>query len=271
MNNAPHHATTALTIAGSDSGGGAGIQADLKTFEALGVFGTSALTAITAQNTVGVQGVFTLPPDFVALQIESVLSDIGANAVKTGMLASAPIIEAVAGSLAAHDVRKLVVDPVMIAKSGDALLAAEARNALITLLLPLALVVTPNLHEAGVLVGGEVRTQADMRAAARAIHAMGAANVVVKGGHVEDSAQSVDLLFDGSQFHEFSALRIPTANTHGTGCTFASAIAAELAKGADVPGAVGAAKDYLTGAIRAGMDRGIGAGQGPVAHFWRWG
>lgn len=271
MTSSPRHTTTALTIAGSDSGGGAGIQADLKTFEALDVFGTSALTAITAQNTVGVQGVLALPPDFVALQIESVLSDIGADAVKTGMLASAPIIEAVAAKLAAYGVRKLVVDPVMIAKSGDALLAAEARDALITRLIPLALVVTPNLHEAGVLVQGDVRTQADMFEAARAIHAMGAANVVVKGGHVEDSTQSVDLLFDGSQFREFSAPRIPTPNTHGTGCTFASAIAAELAKGADVVAAVGAAKDYLTGAIRAGVDRRIGAGQGPVAHFWRGG
>jgi len=262
---------TALTIAGSDSGGGAGIQADLKTFAALGVFGTSALTAITAQNTVGVQGVFALPPAFVALQIESVLGDIGASAVKTGMLADAPIIEAVAAKLAQHGVRNLVVDPVMVAKSGDALLAADARDALIARLLPLALVVTPNLHEAGVLVGAAVRTRADMRDAARAIHEMGAANVVVKGGHVEDSAASVDLLFDGEGFRTFSAPRIATANTHGTGCTFASAIAAELAKGAGVPEAVGAAKDYLTGAIRAGIDLGVGRGYGPVDHFWRSG
>jgi len=261
---------TALTIAGSDSGGGAGIQADLKTFEACGVFGTSALTAVTAQNTRGVQGVYALPPAFVALQIESVLADIGADAVKTGMLADAEIIAAVAEALARHGVRTLVVDPVMVAKSGDPLLAAEARDALITRLLPHALVVTPNLHEAGVLAGRPVRTEADMREAARAIHAMGAAHVVVKGGHVEGGAESVDLLYDGEAFRAFAAPRLATRHTHGTGCTFASAIAAELAKGAPVPDAVGAAKDYVTGAIRAAADMGIGHGHGPVNHFWRW-
>jgi len=258
---------TALTIAGSDSGGGAGIQADLKTFEARGVFGTSALTAVTAQNTRGVQGVLVLPPDFVALQIRSVLQDIGADAVKTGMLASAPIVAAVADALEAHAVRALVVDPVMVAKGGDALLAPDAREALVGRILPLALVVTPNLHEAGVLVGGEIEDLGGMREAARAIHALGARNVVVKGGHLA-GPESVDVLFDGAAFTEHRAARVDTPNTHGTGCTFAAAIAAELAKGATVPAAVAEAKRYLTGAIAAGGRRRVGAGHGPVDHFW---
>ncbi|MCE7938963.1 bifunctional hydroxymethylpyrimidine kinase/phosphomethylpyrimidine kinase [bacterium] len=260
----------ALTIAGSDSGGGAGIQADLKTFEANGVFGTSAVTAVTAQNTLGVQGVFELPPAFVALQIDSVLTDIGADAVKTGMLASVPIIAVVAERLSAHGVRRLVVDPVMVAKGGDPLLAADARGALVARLLPLARVVTPNLHEAGVLVGGPVRTLDDMYAAARAIHGMGPTHVVVKGGHLEDARESIDVLFDGTSFQAFRAPRIDSPNTHGTGCTFASAVAAGLALGSRVPEAVAAAKDYVTGAIRAGARRGVGAGHGPVDHFWRW-
>lgn len=258
----------ALSIAGSDSGGGAGIQADLKTFAARGVYGTSVLTAITAQNTLGVQGVLALPPDFVALQMDSVLADLGAGAVKTGMLANAAIIAVVVDKLIEYHMKVLVVDPVMVAKGGDPLLAADAQDALIGLLLPHALVVTPNLHEAGVLVDGPIRTQADMREAARAIHALGAANVVIKGGHVAEVDESVDILFDGSSFHEYRAPRIRTANTHGTGCTFASAIAAELAKGASVPEAVGAAKRYITGAIRSGANRRLGGGHGPVDHFW---
>ncbi len=260
----------ALTIAGSDSGGGAGIQADLKTFEANGVFGTSAVTAVTAQNTLGVQGVFELPPAFVALQIDSVLGDIGADAVKTGMLASVPIVAAVAERLQAHAVRQLVVDPVMVAKGGDPLLAADARGALVARLLPLARVVTPNLHEAGVLVGAPVRTLDDAYAAARVIHGMGPANVVVKGGHLEDDAESVDVLFDGTRFQAFRAPRIASPNTHGTGCTFASAVAAGPARGLGVPEAVAAAKAYVTGAIQAAAGRRIGAGHGPVDHFWRW-
>ncbi len=259
---------TALTIAGSDSGGGAGIQADLKTFEARGVFGTSALTAITAQNTLGVQKVHELPPETVAWQIDSVLTDIGADAVKTGMLSCTAIIQAVVDRLVHHGVRTVVVDPVMVAKSGDPLLVPEARQALIELLLPLALVVTPNLHEAGVLEGNAVRTLDDMYRAARAIRAMGALNVVVKGGHLLDSEDSVDILFDGQEYYAYRAPRLQTKNTHGTGCTFAAAIAAELAKGADVPTAVGTAKDYVTGAIRGGVGMDIGAGHGPVDHFW---
>jgi hydroxymethylpyrimidine/phosphomethylpyrimidine kinase len=260
---------TALTIAGSDSGGGAGIQADLKTFEALGVFGTSAVTAITAQNTLGVNGVFELPPEFVALQIDAVLSDIGADAVKTGMLSSAPIIESVADRLVAHKVRRLVIDPVMVAKSGDPLLAPEARLALVERLIPLALVVTPNLHEASVLTGADVRSVDDVFLAARAVHALGSTYVLIKGGHLDDEIEAIDVLFDGQEYREYRAPRISTDNTHGTGCTYASAVAAELAKGADVPTAVGTAKEYLNDAIRSGAKRSIGGGYGPVDHFWR--
>ncbi|GAB4557817.1 MAG: bifunctional hydroxymethylpyrimidine kinase/phosphomethylpyrimidine kinase [Anaerolineae bacterium] len=256
-----------LTIAGSDSGGGAGIQADLKTFGALGVFGMSAITAITAQNTVGVQGVFELPASFVAQQIDSVMSDIGADAWKTGMLSNAEIIEVVAERARHYGIERLVVDPVMVAKGGDPLLRPEARTALIEKLLPLAYVVTPNHHEAEVLTGRPIRTVDDMREAARAIHAQGARHVVVKGGHLPADQDAVDLLFDGQQFHEFRAPRIDTPHTHGTGCTFASAIAAGLALGLDIIAAVDQAKRYLTAAIRAGVSMGIGHGHGPLNHF----
>ncbi|HZS02239.1 MAG TPA: bifunctional hydroxymethylpyrimidine kinase/phosphomethylpyrimidine kinase [Chloroflexota bacterium] len=255
---------TALTIAGSDSGGGAGIQADLKTFSALGVYGMSALAAITAQNTVGVRAIFELPPDIVAAQIDAVVEDIGADAVKTGMLGSTPLIEVVADRIRAHSLRTLVVDPVMVAKSGDALLQPEAVAALRELLLPLALVVTPNRPEAEVLTGRPVATLEEARDAARALVALGARNAVVKGGHSEGPA--IDVLFDGERFHEFSAPRLDSRHTHGTGCTFASAIAAELAKGATVPEAVGRAKEYLTAALERAP--GLGHGHGPVHHFW---
>lgn len=260
----------ALTIAGSDSGGGAGIQADLKTFSALGVYGMSVLTAITAQNTVGVQGAFELPPEFVALQIDSVLTDIGADAVKTGMLANAGIINAIIDRLRKYQVETLVVDPVMVAKSGDLLLREDARSALVQQLFPLALVVTPNLHEAQVLAGLEIHNVAGMKEAARAIHAMGPRYVVVKGGHLAHSSESIDLLYDGEEFQEFSATRLDTENTHGTGCTLASAIAAGLAKGLNVPSAMSEAKAYLTRALRAGARLKIGHGHGPVDHFVDW-
>ncbi|MFN8423573.1 MAG: bifunctional hydroxymethylpyrimidine kinase/phosphomethylpyrimidine kinase [Anaerolineae bacterium] len=265
----------ALTIAGSDSGGGAGIQADLKTFQALGVYGASAITALTAQNTLGVQGVLAIPPDFVAAQIDSVLDDIGADAVKIGMLASGAIVEAVADRLVAHGVATLVVDPVMIAKGGDALLAPEAQAALIARLLPLATVVTPNLHEASALLGRPVRTFDDMVAAATAIHALGPAAVLVKGGHTvtadgDPSEDSIDVLYDGRDHRTFRAARIDTPNTHGTGCTYAAAIAAELAKGQPLAAAVAAAKAYITEAIRYGADARIGGGHGPVDHAWAW-
>jgi hydroxymethylpyrimidine/phosphomethylpyrimidine kinase len=255
---------TALTIAGSDSGGGAGIQADLKTFSALGVYGTSALAAITAQNTVGVRAIFELPPDLVAAQIDAVIEDVGADAVKTGMLGSTPLIEVVADRIRAHGLGTLVVDPVMVAKSGDTLLQPEAVAALRDLLLPLALVVTPNRPEAEVLTGRPVGSLAQARDAARALIDLGARNAVVKGGHADGPA--IDVLFDGREFREYSAPRLDSRHTHGTGCTFASAIAAELAKGAPVPDAVARAKEYLTAALQHAP--GLGHGHGPVHHFW---
>lgn len=253
-----------LTIAGSDSGGGAGIQADLKTFAALGVYGMSALTAITAQNTLGVQGVYELPADFVGLQIDSVVTDIGVDAVKTGMLANADIIAVVAARVREHGLPNLVVDPVMVAKSGDPLLRPDARDALISLLLPLAVVVTPNLHEARVLTGMKIETVEEMERAAVAIHRMGPRYVVVKGGHLE-TGESVDVLYDGERFTHFPSPRVETKNTHGTGCTFASAIAAGLAKGLNVEEAVRQAKEYITLALRYSLD--LGHGHGPTHHF----
>jgi hydroxymethylpyrimidine/phosphomethylpyrimidine kinase len=256
-----------LTIAGSDSGGGAGIQADLKTFAALGVYGASAITAVTAQDTQHVYGVVEMEPSFVAQQIDAVLGDIGANAVKTGMLANAAIIEAVAGRLRHWGVLTLVVDPVMVAKGGDSLLRDDAVDALRQHLLPLATVVTPNLPEAEVLVGGKLSTWDDIREAAREIASWGAANVVIKGGHGEGDVVT-DLLFDGSDFREYSASRVDTQSTHGTGCTFASAIAATLAKGETVEHSVMAAKAYVTKALQNAYP--LGHGHGPVHHFYRY-
>ncbi len=257
----------ALTIAGSDSGGGAGIQADLKTFAARGVYGMCAITALTAQNTVGVQGVFEIPPDFVALQIDSVVSDIGVDAIKTGMLSSAAIVETVARKICEYRLAPLVVDPVMVAKSGDHLLRDDARDALIQELLPLATVVTPNLHEARVLCGFSITNLDEMRRAAKAIKAMGPLNVVVKGGHLPETSDAIDLFYDGESFREFRAARLESENTHGTGCTFASAITAELAKGRRVVDAVQEAKEYLTATLRASVELGIGHGHGPMNHF----
>lgn len=256
-----------LTIAGSDSGGGAGIQADLKTFAARGIYGTSAITALTAQNTVGVQGVHEVPADFVARQIDSVMADIGADAWKTGMLSNAEIIRTVADRARHYDVERFVVDPVMVAKSGDPLLREEAMDTLREELVPLAYVITPNHHEAQVLTGMEIRTVEDARDAAREIQRMGARHALVKGGHLPEADDAVDVLYDGDAFVEFRASRIETTNTHGTGCTFASAIAAELAKGNDVPKAIGIAKTYLTAALRAAVDLHAGEGHGPLDHF----
>ncbi len=252
----------AMTIAGSDSGGGAGIQADLKTFTVLGVFGTSAITALTAQNTTGVTAIVEMTPEFVVEQIDQVMGDIGADAAKTGMLSNAAIIYAVAGALRRWKIERLVVDPVMIAKSGAALLRAEATDALRRVLLPRALVVTPNLHEATVLVGRPVRSLDDARAAAREIHGMGPQYVVVKGGHLEGAAESIDVLFDGGRYEEFSAPRADTPHTHGTGCVFSAAIAAGLATGLEVRDAVAQAKTLITAAIASGLA--IGHGHGPA-------
>ena len=255
-----------LTIAGSDSGGGAGIQADLKTFAAMGVYGASAITAITAQNTQRVTAVFELPPELVAAQIDAVVSDIGADAVKTGMLSSAAIIEAVAAKVREHQLRPLVVDPVMVAKSGDRLLREDAVEALRTQLLPLTTVLTPNLPEAEALLGRSLVSWDDVRAGAQELVAMGPQAVVIKGGHREGPA--IDIFFDGHEFHEFTAARVETTSTHGTGCTFASAIAAALAKGSDLRGAVALAKAYVTKALQSAYP--IGHGHGPVHHFYRY-
>ncbi len=253
----------ALTIAGSDSGGGAGIQADLKTFSAFRVFGMSVITAVTAQNSLGVQGVESLPPAFVAQQLRSVLSDFGADAAKCGMLATAPIIEAVAAALAEHPIEKLVVDPVMVAKSGDALLRPDAVRSLIERILPLALVVTPNLPEAEALAGIPVSDRKEMEEAARRIHALGSRYVLVKGGHLKGDA--VDVLWNGRELRAFSAPRVDSPNTHGTGCTFSAAIAAGLARGQAIPDAIREAKAYVTKAIAEGFQGGRGVGQ--LRHF----
>jgi hydroxymethylpyrimidine/phosphomethylpyrimidine kinase len=256
---------TALTIAGSDSGGGAGIQADLKTFSALGVYGMSAVTAITAQNTLGVTAVFELPPELVAAQIDAVLSDIGADAVKTGMIANSEIIRVVAAKVREYGLSTLVVDPVMVATSGDRLLREEAVTALRTELLPLATVVTPNLPEAEVLVGRPIGSLAEMHEAAREIVGMGVRSVLVKGGHLQGDA--TDVFYDGTNVVELPARRIDTTSTHGTGCTLASAIAALLARGESLEAAIGGAKVYLTAAIEWAYP--IGHGHGPVHHFHR--
>jgi hydroxymethylpyrimidine/phosphomethylpyrimidine kinase len=253
----------ALTIAGSDSGGGAGIQADLKTFAALGVYGTSAIAALTSQNTVEVAGILEIDPDFVSSQIRSVVLDIGADAVKTGMLSNGAIISRVSEDLRDLKLHNIVVDPVMIATSGNLLLKSEAVEAMIERLFPLAAVITPNLHEAEALTGIRIESGDDMRKAARILKGFGPGNVVLKGGHLP--GQPMDLLFDGTNFREYVGVRQDTPHTHGTGCTFASAIAACLAKGFSVDDAVARAKAYVTGAISQGLP--LGRGRGPVHHF----
>ena len=254
----------ALTIAGSDSGGGAGIQADLKPFGALGVYGASAITAVTAQNTVTVSRIQEIDPAVVAAQIEAVIEDIGFDAVKTGMLASAPIVEAVASALKRHRVVNLVIDPVMVSKTKACLLKADAIAALKSLLLPLAEIVTPNIPEAEVLSGHKVTDAETMRDAARRIRDLGPRRVVIKGGHSE-GPYVVDLYFDGENFEELKAERVQTRATHGTGCTFSAAIAAYLAHGLPPLEAVARAKEFLTAALQTAP--GIGKGIGPVNHF----
>jgi len=259
-----------LTIAGSDSGGGAGIQADLKTFAALGCYGSSVLTALTAQNTRQVTGIHPVPPPFIAEQLKAVLSDIGTDAVKIGMLHSAEVIITVAEVLAQFNAPNIVVDPVMVAKSGDKLLQDEAIDALKTYLLPMATLITPNLPEASVLLGHPIETFADMPMAADELAQLLPGSVLVKGGHL-DTAESSDLLYiSPTDRHWFPTARIDTQNSHGTGCTLSSAIAAGLAKGLPLPEAVGTAKDYLTGALKAGADYSLGHGHGPVHHFFNY-
>jgi hydroxymethylpyrimidine/phosphomethylpyrimidine kinase len=255
----------ALTIAGSDSGGGAGIQADLKTFVMLGVHGMSALTALTAQNTIGVQGVSEVPPEFVRQQIASVATDIGVDAAKTGMLSSAPIIEAVAAAVAEHAIGNVVCDPVFVSKHGDPLLAESAVDALRTQLLPLATVITPNVPEAEGLLGRPIDTSEPDEDAARALTELGPRWVLLKGGHLT-SDDAVDLLTDGDEMIRLEGKRVPTKHTHGTGCTLSAALAANLAKGLDVPDAAREAKRFVTRAIERHLT--IGRGIGPVNPAW---
>jgi hydroxymethylpyrimidine/phosphomethylpyrimidine kinase len=256
----------ALTIAGSDSGGGAGIQADLRTFSFHQVHGTCALTCVTAQNTLGVTRVDALPPEAVIAQIEAVVSDIGVQAAKTGMLLNQAIIEAVAAYLKAQPIKQLVVDPVMVSRTGDTLIADGAIAALRSQLLPLAAVLTPNRYEAQMLAEMDITTLSDMQTVAKKIHAMGPAAVIVKGGGFSGELRGVDLWYDGTQFEVIKTQPVDTPNTHGTGCTLSSAIAANLAKGLEPLVAAIAAKHYVTHALKHSLS--IGQGQGPVGHFY---
>lgn len=256
---------TALTIAGSDSGGGAGIQADLKTFAAHGVYGTSAVTAVTAQNTVGVSTWTALSIDLVVAQIEAVVSDIGADAVKTGMLPNARIVAAVAEAARRFSLNRLVVDPVMIAKSGDRLIDTDAIDAFKSALIPVTFLLTPNIPEAEALAGLRIQDAPSRREAARRLVSLGASAVVIKGGHLP-SNDIIDLLYDGSRFQEFTAERVAGQSTHGTGCTFAAAMAAHLALGHEIEDAIPDVQRYIAGAIRNAPR--LGRGHGPMHHLW---
>ena len=268
---AKKHYHRVLTIAGSDSGGGAGIQADLKTIAANRCYGMSVITALTAQNTLGVTAIHAVPVDFVAAQMDAVLSDIGADAIKIGMLFSPELIRTVADGLRRHGAKNIVLDPVMVAQSGDKLLQDEAVTALKEHLIPLADLITPNLPEASVLLDREITSEADLSAAATDLAAMGAGNVLIKGGHLE-SENSDDCLYlgDEQRLVTLAGERVVTRNNHGTGCTLSSAIAAYLARGEDMETAVRLGKDYITGAIQAGAAYEIGRGNGPVHHFFRF-
>lgn len=255
-----------LAIAGSDSSGAAGVQADLKTYAARGVYGLSALTVVTAQNSLGVQALHVLPLELIGQQIDSVLTDIGADAVKTGMLLKPDVIRLVAEKMQRYEVQTLVVDPVMVAGDGRRLVDAEADRAYIEGLFPHALIVTPNLDEAVLLSGHQISTPGDMYIAAEIIKAMGPRWVLIKGGHAATGDEIVDLLYDGTEFYEFRAPRLAVWNARGTGCTFASTIAAEVAKGADMQTAVGIAKDYVTAALKAVSGWKIGSGRGTMWH-----
>jgi hydroxymethylpyrimidine/phosphomethylpyrimidine kinase len=255
-----------LTIAGSDSGGGAGIQADLKSFAARGVFGMCAVTALTAQNTVGVQGLVEIEPHFVSQQIDSVMMDMGADAWKTGMLANAEIIRVVVESAKEYNVKKIIVDPVMVARGGEPLLHPDAVSTYISELFPLALIVTPNCEEAAILAKIKISDTEDMKTAAKIIKKMGPENVIIKGGHFEKENSATDILYDGHKFTEFGTPQINTENTHGTGCTFASALAAEIAKGSLIEEAIRVTKAYVTAAIIRADSLSVGVGRGPIDH-----
>jgi hydroxymethylpyrimidine/phosphomethylpyrimidine kinase len=260
----------AVTIAGSDSGGGAGIQADLKTFSALGVYGASVIAALTAQNTKGVTGIHDVPPDFVTAQIDAVFSDLKVGAVKLGMLSNAAVIAAVADGLARYKQSNVVLDPVMVATSGDRLLKPDAVDILRKRLIPMALVVTPNLPEAAALLDTAIATdEAAMRQQGERLLALGAKAVLIKGGHAE-GAESVDLLIEPNGVTRLTSPRFDTRNTHGTGCTLSSAMAAGLAKGLPLVDAARVAKSYVATAIAAADRLSIGTGHGPVHHFYRW-
>jgi hydroxymethylpyrimidine/phosphomethylpyrimidine kinase len=260
----------AVTIAGSDSSGGAGIQADLKTFSALGIYGASIITALTAQNTVGVNAIHDVPPDFIAAQIDAVFSDLKVDAVKIGMLSQTAVIETVAERLDHWRASNIVLDPVMVATSGDRLLTLDAIDVLKRVLIPRALVITPNLLEAAALLDlPPARSETEMRAQGERLLALGARAVLIKGGHGE-GAESVDLLIEATSCTRLSAQRIATRNTHGTGCTLSSAVAAGLAKGLDLRSAVGEAKSFVSRAIAASERLLVGAGHGPVHHFYAW-
>ena len=255
----------ALTIAGSDSGGGAGIQADLKTFTAFGVFGMSSITALTAQNTIGVQGIFEVTPEFIMEQIKSIMSDIGTDAAKTGMLANEKIVKTVAEAIEKFYIPNVVVDPVMIAKSGDALLSESARQTIKQRLIPLATVVTPNVFEAEAMLDMNIKTIDDMKNAAEQLKKTDCKWIVIKGGHLQNKNEAIDVVFDGQDFHLLTSPRFDTKNTHGTGCTFSSAIAAGLAKGYAPLKAIQQAKQFISEAIRQSYP--IGKGHGPTNHF----
>lgn len=254
-----------LSIAGSDPSGGAGIQADLKTFAALGCYGMAAITALTAQNTQGVRAVHHMPPDFLKAQLVAVFEDIRVDAVKIGMAGTAQSIDVIADCLELYKPKYVVLDPVMVAQSGDSLLGPEAVEALKSRLIPLANIITPNIPEAQALLGGQPSDDQDILA--RAVAGFGCPSVLVKGGHAKGS-DSTDTLFYHNKIHHFTASRIDTKNNHGTGCTLSSAIAAYLAQGHDIPEAVGKAKDYITGALQAADDLAVGSGAGPVNHHW---
>ncbi|MGB0733263.1 MAG: bifunctional hydroxymethylpyrimidine kinase/phosphomethylpyrimidine kinase [Pontibacterium sp.] len=261
----------ALTIAGSDSGGGAGIQADLKAFSALGCYGMSVLTALTAQNTVAVTAIEGVPVDFIAAQIDAVLDDIGTDAVKIGMLHSPEVIATVAERLTAHQAQNIVLDPVMVAKSGDKLLRDDAIDALVNKLFPIALMVTPNVPEAEAILNRALTNESDLEDACRDLAKFGPKWVLLKGGHLE-GAESSDVLYDAGNdvFYRYHGVRIETPNTHGTGCSLSSAIASGLAKGQAPADAVQNAKHFIASAIAAGADYKIGEGHGPVHHFHQW-
>lgn len=253
----------AMTIAGSDSGGGAGIQADLKTIQAFNSYGVSVITSITAQNTLGVRSVQDIDPEIVGDQIDAIMEDMGCDAAKTGMLSNQNIIEVIANRIQKYDIKKLIIDPVMVAESGDRLLQEQAEDALLQKLLPLAYLVTPNIYEAEIISGMQIENSDDVKKAAQKIHSLGVRNVLIKGGHLQDK-QAADLLFDGNEYQVFETERIDSTNTHGTGCTLSSAITASLARGYDLAKSVEISKEYITRAIKDAPP--LGKGHGPLYH-----